>query len=106
MTFLTPVPKGHATIAQRFNAGCRCPAGRVPKGGMKSSLLNRPFGTQGCPTANPTLKRWAILVSSLRDEGGQILPALGVRLLCATCSETLPELGGEDAYATTDVPTL
>jgi hypothetical protein len=78
MTFLRPVPKGHATIAQRFNAGCRCRAGRVPKGRMKKSLLNRPFGTQGCPTAIPALKRWAILVSSLRDEGAQFLVALGV----------------------------
>jgi predicted oxidoreductase len=77
MTFLTPVPKGHATIGQRFNAGCRCRAGRVPKGRMKNNLLDRPFGTQGCPTAIPALKRWAILVSSLRDEGAHILVALG-----------------------------
>jgi hypothetical protein len=46
MTFLTPFPKGHATIAQRFNAGCRRRARRVPKGQMKNSLLNRPFGTE------------------------------------------------------------
>jgi hypothetical protein len=64
------------TVAQRFNAGCRCRARRVPKGRMKNSLLNRPFGTQGCPTAMPALKRWAILVLSLRDEGAQMLVVL------------------------------
>jgi hypothetical protein len=68
-----PSRSGQATVAQRFNAGCRCRAGRVPKGRMKNGLLNRPFGTQGCPTAIPALKRWAILVSSLQDEGAQIL---------------------------------
>jgi hypothetical protein len=33
ITFLSRVPEGHATIAQRFNfnAGCRCHAGRVPE---------------------------------------------------------------------------
>jgi hypothetical protein len=40
---------------------------------MKNGPLNRPFGTQGCPTTVPALKRWAILVSSLRDDGAQIL---------------------------------
>jgi hypothetical protein len=55
---------------------------------MKNSLFNRPFGTQGCPTAIPALKRWAILGSSLRDEGAQILVALAA-----------------DAYATADVHT-
>jgi hypothetical protein len=72
MTFRTPVPEGHTTVAQRFDAGCRCCGGRVPKGRMRNSLLNRPFGTEGCPTAIPALKRWAILNSSLRDEGAQI----------------------------------
>jgi imidazolonepropionase-like amidohydrolase len=75
---------------------------------MKTSLLNRPFGTQGRPTAIPALKRWAILVSSLRDKGAQILVTLGVRA-CElyrrlarwfSVSETLTEFAGGDAYAT------
>jgi hypothetical protein len=65
----------HATVAQRFNAGRRCRAGRVPKGRMKNGLLNRPLGTQRCPTAIPGLKRLVILGSSLRDEGAQIILA-------------------------------
>jgi hypothetical protein len=87
MTFLTPVRKGYAAIAQRFNAGCRCRAGRVPKGRMKNSLLNRPFGIQGGPTAIPALKlkRWAILVSSLWDEDARILVALAGDA-CATAN--------------------
>jgi hypothetical protein len=44
---------------------------------MKNSLLNRPFGSKGRPTAIPALKRWATLASSLRDEGAQILVPLG-----------------------------
>jgi hypothetical protein len=44
---------------------------------MKNSLRNRPFGTQFCSTSTPALKRWAILVSSLRDDSVQILVALG-----------------------------
>jgi hypothetical protein len=44
---------------------------------MKNSPLNRPFGTQGRRTAIPALKRWAILVSSLRDESAQILVPSG-----------------------------
>ena len=43
---------------------------------MKKDLLNRPFWTQGCPSAIPALKRWDILFSSIRDEGTQILAAL------------------------------
>ena len=62
MAFVTLVPEGHATVAQRFNPGCRCRARRVPKGRMKNNPLNRPFGTQTCRTAVPALKRWAILV--------------------------------------------
>ena len=61
-------------LAQRFNAGCTCRARRVPKGRMKNALLNRPFGTQGYPTASPTLKRWASLVSSLWDESPNLVP--------------------------------
>jgi hypothetical protein len=75
MTFVTLVPEGHTTVAQRFNAGFRCHARRVPKERMNNSRLNRPFGTQGCTTTIPALKRWAILVSSLRHEGAQILVA-------------------------------
>jgi hypothetical protein len=74
MTSVIHVPEGHATVAQRFNAGFRCRSWRVPKG---RSPVNRPFGTQGCPTAVPALKRGAILVSSLWDEGAQILVAVG-----------------------------
>ena len=77
MTSVISVPEGHATVAQRFNAGCWCRARRVPKGRMKNSPLNRPFGTQGCPAAVPALKRWPSLVSSLRDEKAQILVAAG-----------------------------
>jgi hypothetical protein len=78
MTSVIPVPEGHATVAQRFNAEYRCRAPRVPKGRLKGLFSIRPFGTQGCPTAVPALKRGAILVSSLWDEGAQILVALGV----------------------------
>jgi hypothetical protein len=45
---------------------------------MNNSLRNRPFGTRVCSTPAPALKRWAILVSSLRDDSVQILVALGV----------------------------
>jgi hypothetical protein len=44
---------------------------------MKNGLRNRPFGTRACSTPTPALKRWAILVSSLRDDSVQILVALG-----------------------------
>ena len=44
---------------------------------MKDGVLSRPFGTGVCFTAIPALKRWAILVSSLRDDSAQFLVPLG-----------------------------
>jgi hypothetical protein len=44
---------------------------------MENSPFNRPFGTQGCPTGSQRSNAGLFLVSSLRDEGAQILVALG-----------------------------
>src|SRR5579859_3391768 len=57
------VPKGHSTIAQRFNVGSGNRVDPSPAGTAENWYwgIDRPFGTHGFPTRNPTLKRWAIL---------------------------------------------
>src|SRR5262249_9645377 len=75
-----PVPKGKSTIAQRFNAGWRELAGRVPKGRLNSGSVSRPFGTYDFPTVPPSVETLGYFHSSLRDENPQILvasPVLG-----------------------------
>jgi hypothetical protein len=51
------------------------------KGSTRDAEMNafsRPFGTDAIvKSPDPTLKGWAILVSSLRDEGGKSLWYLG-----------------------------
>ena len=64
------VPKGQLKIAQRFNAGATTAPGQVPTGRLKEGArgrFSRPFGTRIGSTTFPTLKRRAILGSSLRD---------------------------------------
>ena len=66
------VPEGHLIIAQRFSVGSPVPLVPSPEGTTERGLLlgavSRPFRT--CPFAgrNPTLKRRAIVLKSLRDE--------------------------------------
>src|SRR5271165_2883318 len=66
------VPKGHPTLAQRFNVGCPIPCEPSPEGTADTQVRNPsdsavPSGLRRCGPAHPTLKRWAILILSLRD---------------------------------------
>src|SRR6266704_4214861 len=67
------VPKGQATIAQRFNAGLEANRSRVPKGRPRANYEpNPPTVPSGlvCQAGCfPALKRRAILKMSLRDKG-------------------------------------
>ena len=67
------VPKGQATIAQRFNAGLEANRSRVPKGRPRANYEpNPPTVPSGlvCQAGFvPALKRRAILNLSLRDKG-------------------------------------
>ena len=58
------------TLAQRFNAGSKVTTTGSPQGTAdvlaKGSAV--PSGLVGKNTTHPTLKRWAILESSLREE--------------------------------------
>ena len=67
------VPKGQATIAQRFNAGLEANGSRVPKGrpraNYKPKLPTVPWGLVCQAGCFPALKRRAILKMSLRDNG-------------------------------------
>jgi hypothetical protein len=69
--WLAGVPKGRATAAQRFSVGVSTRVKQRPEGTVQNSpvasSISRPFGTWWFPRLNPTLKRWAILGSSLRD---------------------------------------
>jgi len=66
------VPPGHSTIAQRFNAGSRGWSPQSPGGTAEARDRNpvfcRPSGTLFPSCRNPALKRWAILMMSLRDD--------------------------------------
>lgn len=61
------VPKGHVSIALRFNAGKADEHRRVPKGRLNGDaqlvLSNRPIGTPALCPACPALKRRAIVGS-------------------------------------------
>ena len=67
------VPKGHATIAQRFNAGLEANRSGVPKGRPRARPRQNsptvPSGLVCQPECFPALKRRAILKRSLRDKG-------------------------------------
>ena len=67
------VPKGLASIAQRFNAGLDAKRSQVPKGRLRSNPTPHPSvvpsGLVGHAGCFPALKRRAILKMSLRDRG-------------------------------------
>jgi hypothetical protein len=60
MTSVIPVPEGHATVAQRFNAGCRCRAKASPEGTDGKQPLQPSLRDSGLPYRVPAFKRWAI----------------------------------------------
>ena len=66
------VPKGHATIAQRFNAGLEANRSGVPKGRSRTEsgrcVPTVPSGLVCQAGFFPALKRRAILKMSLRDK--------------------------------------
>src|SRR5262249_9709061 len=65
------VPEGHLAIAQRFSVGIREKRAQVPKGRLiriSNGIPVVPSGLMRHNNRNPTLKRWAILIQSLRDK--------------------------------------